>query len=357
MKHFYAYRYQAFNLAIQEIFKQLQQFVLMLATLFYIFLPGLIAGLFFGLGKVVQSSSVQVSMQVALAYLIFQSLILAVFKPAILDSKNRIFHTTLLKHNAPQWACDFMAMLTCHVLWLLSLVLMLAMGPDKLSRAPHFVLFMFSQLSFAWVLLYRPSALFWAFISGFVLLAFSQSVIGFLVCLNAALLASYFMPQTIRFNFKPKINIWTIWLSYFSADLWRITWRITMSGLVFWAVFIIAIERPDLVHWYALGGALLNQLWWASLLIETNQFISKHKLYWQSINAYSKVAKVQWFYLALLASIFTLPFLSLFTGHFSIWLSFMLTPMVILLAKNRSQLLAVVWASCSILLILSMALI
>jgi hypothetical protein len=296
-------------------------------------------------------------MQVALAYLIFQSLILAVFKPAILDSKNRIFHTTLLKHNTPQLISDFMAMLTCHVLWLLSLVLMLAMGPDKLSKAPHFVLFMFSQLSFAWVLLFRPPALFWAFISGFVLLAFAQSVIGFLVCLNVALLVGYFMPQTIRLNFMPKINIWTIWLSYFSADLWRITWRITMSGLVFWAVYIIAIERADLVHWYALGGALLNQLWWASLLVETNQFINKHKLYWQSINAYSKVAKAQWLYLTLFASLFTLPFLFLYSGHVSIWLSLMLTPMVILLAKNRSQLLAVVWASCSILLILSMVLI
>ena len=357
MRHYYVYRYQAFNLAIQEIFKLLQQFVLMLATLFYIFLPGLIAGLFFGLGKVVQSSSVQVSMQVALAYLIFQSLILAVFKPAILDSKNRIFHTTLLKHNTPQLVSDFMAMLTCHVLWLLSLVLMLAMGPDKLSKAPQFMLFMFSQLSFAWVLLLRPPALFWAFISGFVLLAFAQSVIGFLVCLNVALLVGYFMPQTIRLNFMPKINIWTIWLSYFSADLWRITWRITMSGLVFWAVYIIAIERADLVHWYALGGALLNQLWWASLLVETNQFINKHKLYWQSINAYSKVAKAQWLYLTLFASLFTLPFLFLYSGHVSIWLSLMLTPMVILLAKNRSQLLAVVWASCSILLILSMVLI
>lgn len=354
MKHYFSYRHQAFSLAINELFKQLQQFVLMLMTLFYIFLPGLIAGLFFGLGKIVQSSSEVVSMQVGLAYLIFQSLLLTVLKPAILDLKHRTFHTTLLKNKFPQILSDISALMMSHLLFCLSVFLMISMGADKLSRAPHYIAFVFTQLSFALVLMYRPAAVIWASILAFIGLFFFESTLMFFLALNALLLFSLYLPKRLNCSYQITITPWTFWLSYFKDNIWSLIWRMTMSGLVFWAVFIIVTERSDLVHWYALGGALLNQLWWSSLFIETDQYVRKHRLFWRSLNQFSQIKRSQYVYLIALSSMFSLPMLCLFSSHLSMWVSLLITPLVLILCKNRPQFMAVVWASLAISFIILM---
>lgn len=354
MQHFYSYRYNAFNLAINDIFKQLQQFMLMLVTLFYIFLPGLIAGLFFGLGKIVQSSSPVISMQVALAYLIFQSLLLTVLKPAILDSCHRSFHTTLLKGKFPQLSADIIALVVCHIPLFLSCVLMFSMGLDKLSRAPHFAVFALTQLSFAVMLMYRQTAVIWASVLGFMLFFVCDSVTGFLLSLNGLLLASLFLPERIAAQIPLVMNSWTIWLSFFKQNIWALCWRGTMSGLVFWAVLIIVTERPDLIHWYVIGGVVLNQLWWSSFLIETSQFVKTHRLYWQSLDCEQGIKSSQYVYLVAFASLFTLPIIMLFMAHWAVWASLLVTPIVIALARKHTQYLAVVWACCAISLIMGM---
>ena len=354
MKHYFSYRHQAFSLAISELFKQLQQFVLMLMTMFYIFLPGLIAGLFFGLGKIVQSSSEVVSMQVGLAYLIFQSLLLTVLKPAILDLKHRTFHITLLKNKLPQILSDITALMMCHLLFGLSVFLMISMGADKLSRAPHYIAFAFTQLSFALVLMYRPAAVIWASMLAFSGLFVFESTLAFFLVLNALLLISLYLPKRLNCSYHITITPWTFWLSYFKDNIWSLTWRFTMSGLVFWAVFIIVTERSDLVHWYALGGALINQLWWSSLFIETNQHVREHQLFWKSLNQFTQIKRTQYMYLIALSSMFTLPMLSLFSSHLSMWMSLLITPFVLIFCKNRPQFMAVVWASLAISFIMLM---
>ena len=354
MKQYFLYRRQAFSIAMNELFKQLQQFALMIVTLFNIFLPGLIAGLFFGIGKIVQSGSDSISMQVGLAFLIFQSLLITVLRPAILDLKHRTFHFTLLKTRMPQILSDLTALIICHVLFALSLILTLSMGIEKLSKAPHFILFMLAQLSFSIAQIYRQPAVIWSCLLGLVSLPFFDTPSTFFAGLNVFIILSLWLPRNISISFTINITPWTFWLSYFKNHIWTLTWRTTMSGLVFWLVFIIVTERPDLIHWYVLGGALLNQLWWSSLLIETSQITKKHALFWRSINRLRQIEVTQFTYLIVLSTLFTLPLLYLFTDHISLLMSVLVTPCLLILCRHRLKYLAVSWACFAVCLIMLM---
>ncbi|MBE0368886.1 DUF6136 family protein [Pseudoalteromonas aurantia] len=348
MKHFYQYRYRAFKAELKELVNQLNQFILMITTLFYIFLPGLIASLFFGLGKIVQSDSILVSIQVAFAYLLIQTLLITVLKPAILDSRHRCFQNSILPRAWHKYLADVVLLLASHVLLVTTLILAVAMGWEKLSQAPQLLLFMLTQVSFAMGLLYRPQAVNWALLMAFISLWWSPSILHFLVCTNVLLIGCWFIPKVHSPNLTYPINIWSFWVHYAFAHSWVLTWRATATFLVLWAADIIQIMRPDLLHWYMLAAVLINQLWWSTLMIETNQHLQETRLFWESLGKYKDIKRVQIFLLSILCII--LWCCSGFLLGFDIYMSgaLLCMPALMYSAINKPKLTAVVWASSSI---------
>ncbi|KAF7775123.1 hypothetical protein PCIT_a1236 [Pseudoalteromonas citrea] len=346
--HFYQYRYQAFKAELKELVNQLNQFILMITTLFYIFLPGLIASLFFGLGKIVQSDSVLVSIQVAFAYLLLQTLLVTVLKPAILDSRHRCFQISISPRTRHQYLADIVLLLASHALLIITMILAVAMGPQKLSQAPQLLLFILTQISFAVGLLYRPQSVILALFIAFISLWWSSSIIQFLVCINVLLIGCWFAPKIHLPNLTYSINIWSFWFYYVVSHSWAFIWRATATFLVLWAAIIIQTMRPDLLHWYLLAAVLINQLWWSTLMIETNQQLQETRLFWESLGKYKEVFRVQ----AILLSIVCI---ALWCGSgllldFDIYMSSALLCMPILMycAVKKPKLIAVAWASSSI---------
>lgn len=348
MTHFYQYRYQAFKAELKELVKQLNQFILMITTLFYIFLPGLIASLFFGLGKIVQSDSALVSIQVAFAYLLLQTLLITVLKPAILDSRHRCFQISISPRTRHQYLADIVLLLASHALLITTMILALAMGPQKLSQAPQLLLFMLTQVSFAVGLLYRPQAVIWALFIAFISLWWTSSTIQFLVGINLLLGGCWFIPKLHTPNLTYSINIWSFWLYYALAHYWALIWRATATFLVLWAAMIIQTMRPDLLHWYLLAAVLINQLWWSTLMIETNQQLQETRLFWESLGKYKKVFRVQAVLISMICII-------LWCGSglllgFDIHMSgaLLCVPILMYCAANKPKLIAVAWAASSI---------
>ncbi|CAH9064017.1 hypothetical protein PSECIP111951_03026 [Pseudoalteromonas holothuriae] len=348
--NYYQYRKKAFEYALKELLRQLSQFALMISTLFYIFLPGLVAGLFLGLGKVVQSDSVETANQMMVAYLLMQTLLLFVLKPVILDTPHRLFHFSLHSGRLKHLVADFTLLLVSHILLWLSLVLAFAMGWDKLMRAPHFVAFIVTQLSLAVVLLYRPQAVVWALGIAVVLLVLGLSNISYLVVFNAiVLVACWFKP--LKFVYVPsQLNVWSFWLVYGLNNTWSLIWRMVIGLLFTLGVAIIGKERPELLHWYAPMVALIVLLLWASMCIKTTKLVQEHRLFWLSLKQQQAIV------VTLHAMVFILYLLSwcliVFVLDFDIFmlLTLLFMPLLQWCAARRPKSLAVCWASVSVLI-------
>ncbi|OHU95002.1 hypothetical protein BIW53_13390 [Pseudoalteromonas byunsanensis] len=334
------------------LFKQLNQFALMLSTLFYIFLPGLIGGMFFGLGKIVQSDSEQTSNQVMLGCLMFQALILNVLKPAILDNAHRMFHHSLMKSKTSIIAADITLLFVSHALLWMSIVLALAMGLDKLVKAPHFVGFMITQVSMGIMLLYRPQAVVLTLVVTLALLPAALSNLTYLAWCNVVMLVSCFVGP-IWLTYSPaRLTVWSFWVLYGFHNAWSLAWRICINLLLVWGVAIIGAERPELLHWYTPLVGLFTLLIWSSLCIKTTKYINEHRLFWVSLKQLDALIKAQHVF------IFVLYFLFWFTGV--VLLSFDVFSLMILIvapllqwsAVTMPQRLAVCWASLSVLVYL-----
>ncbi|WP_105167781.1 DUF6136 family protein [Pseudoalteromonas sp. T1lg23B] len=350
------YRITAYRYALKTLFKQLNQFALMISTLFYIFLPGLIAAMFFGLGKIVQSDSEHTSSQVMWGCLLLQTLLLNVLKPVILDDAHRMFHHSLIKNKSTIITADIAQLLISHVLLWMSIVLALAMGFDKLMKAPHFVGFVLTQVSMGVTLLYRPQAVVLTLITAFVLLSMTLSNLAYLAWFNAVMLMSCFV-KPIRLSYSPtQLTVWSFWILYCVHYSWSLIWRVSASLLVIWAVAIIGAERPELLHWYTPMVALFALLIWASLGIKTTQYISEHRLFWVSLKQFGTLKKAQH------VLIFVWYFLSWLTGAILLGMDgFSLVilaqvPVLQWCATNIPQRLAVCWGSLAVTTYLAKAL-
>jgi hypothetical protein len=344
MTYFYEYRYKAFKTALTELINQLNQFILMITTLFYIFLPGLIASLFFGLGKIVQSESVLVSIQVIFAYLFMQTLLITVLKPAILDSQHRCFQLSILPNKLHQYLADITLLLASHVMLIATVILAIAMGPDKLIKAPQLVLFILTQISFSVVLLYRLQSVVWALLIVFLSLWWFSSTVQFLLFTNIVLIICCYVPKLQVPNLTYSVNIWSFWVAYALTYSWALIWRFAATFLVLWATAIIQSVRSDLLHWYMLAAVLINQLWWSTLMIETAQLLKETRLFWESLGKYKDILRVHIFLLSIICIVLWCGTGLLFGFDMYMIGALFCLPILMYSAVNKPKLVAVTWA-------------
>jgi hypothetical protein len=339
MLHYYKYRYQLFKYELKSMSKQFQQFTMMFLVLFYMAVPGVIAGLFLGLGKVAENASVQVAM----GYLILQSLQISVVKKAITGSNHRMFARSIVNHPMHHYLADGVLLLFSHILALCSLILMFSMGVTNLLQAPYFVLFFFMQLYLGGLLLVKPHACVLTLLVGVIMLLLG---FDFNTYFFALLLVSFGFCFAPKFTFSNTFTLHTsyhFWISYFLAYHWAITWRGCLSILVIWAMYIIKQERPDLLHWYTVFCIALNQLWWSTLCIETAKHLKKTTCFWRNIHWQDKVMRSQYMIVFTLNCVFAM--LSFTVLQFSLYgfLVILSSPLLLYLAFNKAKYTAVAW--------------
>ncbi|MCG7534757.1 DUF6136 family protein [Pseudoalteromonas sp. OOF1S-7] len=352
MLHYYQYRYRACRNALAVLMKQLQQFSLMFLTLFFIFIPQLIIGVFYGLGKLVSFESHNLAMKVAFGFLLLQSLLLQAVKPAIMDSTYRAFHATLLRGRLHQYTADWVLLLACHVLLIAALILAQSIGIDNLWQAPQLSGFMLAQWLFALTLLYRPQTLLSSLLIAFVAIWLAPSIYIYLVVIILCLALGWLRPEFRVGMPQPQINLISFWYYVIKTTPWMLLWRSGASLLTLWAGLIIAEERPDLLHYYTLAILLVNQLWWSSLYLDTNKQVAGRRSFWRSLGVYSRLVNSQSLLIYGLCFASWLGVVVLLDGELFSLAVILSSPLLMWTVQSHPQRLAVVWAGLSVTLMM-----
>ncbi|NOU50686.1 hypothetical protein HG263_09075 [Pseudoalteromonas sp. JBTF-M23] len=341
--NYFQYRVNAYRYALKELGRQIQQFALMISTLFYIFLPGLVGALFFGLGRIVQNDSVQATNKVIWGYLLLQTLMLSVLKPIVLDLSHRRFHLSLLQNMFKQRLADITLVLWSHVLLWMSLALVISMGMEKVARAPHLIVFIATQVCFAIALLYRLQSVVYALLFALVLQTFELSITAYLISINVVLLLACII-KPVSFAYQPKqINSWGFWLLYGVNKLWSLIWRFAVSFLLIWGASVIGHERPELLHWYTPMIASIALLLWGSLCLKTSEHLKEYRLFWQSIQQYDKAVTTQHILIFCFYLLSWLISISLLNFDLYVLMALLFAPAIQWCAANKPQHLAVCW--------------
>ncbi|MBD1584322.1 DUF6136 family protein [Pseudoalteromonas sp. S16_S37] len=338
--NYFQYRVHAYRYALRELGRQIRQFALMISTLFYIFLPGLISALFFGLGRIVQNDSMQAANNVIWGYLLLQTLLLSVLKPIVLDSAHRRFHLSLLPNKRKQHLADITLVLWSHVPLWMSLVLAISMGMEKVTRAPHLILFIATQVSFAIALFYRQQGVVYALVFA---LALQMPATVYLISINMALLLACFI-KPVSFTYQPKkMCTWVFWLLYGVSHVWSLTWRFSVSFLFIWGAFVIGHERPELLHWYTPMISSIALLLWGSLCLKTAKYLKEHRLFWLSIQQYDRAVTTQHILIFCLYLLCWLISVILLNFDMYVLITLFFAPFIQWCAANKPKHLAICW--------------
>ncbi|MCG7563976.1 DUF6136 family protein [Pseudoalteromonas sp. McH1-42] len=352
MLHYYQYRYRACRVQLAVLMKQLQQFSMMLITLFFIFIPQLIIGVFYGLGKLVSFDSHHLAIKVAFGFLLLQSLLLQALKPAITDSAHRAYHRTLLRGRLHQVAADWILLLGCHVLFVAALILAVSIGFDKLWQAPQLPAFMLLQWCFALILLYRPQALVSSLLVAFTAVWLVPSLPIYLAVITLWLALDWFRPEIKLALPQPSLTPASFWYYVIKTSPWMIVWRAGASLITLWAGLIMAKERPDLLHYYTLVILLINQLWWSSLYLDTDKHVTGRRQFWRSLDMYPQLVRSQSLLIYGLCFASWLGAIVLLNGELFNLAVLVSTPLLVWTVTYHPRRLAVVWGCISVALMM-----
>lgn len=168
-RSFMDYRYQAYKTELTQLLLQLKSFGLLFLVVLGSSVLGLILLLFLGLGKIIDSSAApQYGAQMALFYLLLQSVMLSAMKSAIKNSKQRLFQQTIAR-SVWLYLVDI-KLLTLSNAWLIASVLIaLDLTLSQWVKVPHFIAFMLLQFSLGVLCLYKTSALVYGFLFSTIL--------------------------------------------------------------------------------------------------------------------------------------------------------------------------------------------
>lgn len=343
MLYYYRYRKASLSLSLQAIGQQLQQFGLMIAALFQVYLLGFIAILFMGIGKIVESDNPIAQVQIAWGLLAAQSFILFVFRDAVLDKAHRSYHHTILHRAIHQKVADGLSVLVVHPLLLMTQILCYSIGIEKITQAWQLLVFAVTQFFIALCFIYRPlgtsiGLLITAIISFAVI-----EITWYLVAVNLiALGCAVLLPRKVMLSIMVK-GLTTFWLSFAYNHYFVLLWRIVMSVLVLWFGAILSAERPDLMANYVPGLVTLNLLWWSSLAIDLKPEVYDRTAYWLSIDKLQSAKQSIWIIVLTAAVCFSVPVYMLLGLSVASLLPYAFLPLLVLSALKSPQHLAMTW--------------
>ncbi|TQF71963.1 DUF6136 family protein [Pseudoalteromonas luteoviolacea] len=353
MLHYYTYRLEAFKSEIRELGKQLEQFTLLVSALFFIYLPSLVMAVFFGLGKLVESDSVRLTLEVSFGFLLMQSLLIQTVKSAILDSARRSYHNSLLRNRIHKFIADNSLLLMCHLLFLAACIMATSMGWSNLKQAPQLLMFMTSQFILAVIQLYRPQIVIVTLCVALGLVfVVNEVMLYFFTILLVMIMGIFIKPRVIVYKVN-SISALGFWQQLVVERPWMLLWRLGVSTLTYWCALVIVTERPDLSRYYSLMALLFNLLWWSSLLLDTNRQILSHRGFWQSLAMLEVMQRGQYLVVAsCCASTWLIGVLIFGIGLFEA-LVLLATPIMMWVIIQRPKSLALVWATIVVAIMLS----
>ncbi|WP_440055555.1 DUF6136 family protein [Pseudoalteromonas sp. T1lg65] len=349
MLAYYQYRKRSFLVASKELLEQVQRFGAMIALLFQVYVFGAVATLFMGIGKIVQSDHPHTAVLMAWTLLTFQSFLFYVFRSAILDSPHRSYHSTILPNKRHMIVSDVLLTTAAHPLLFMSMIILIAIGVDKITQAWQLVWFTVTQFAFAVAFIYRPLAVTLSLVALAIVSAVIESLPLFLVLSYALLVISLLVsPKFVDFSMVVT-SLRTYWLRYFSQNLNVVIWRIVFTMLVLWFGFTVKVERPDLITYYTPGLLVINLLWWSSIMIDLKPEVVGRVHYWKSLLMYPQVEKSAWLVGATVCGIASIVTLLMLGFSWASLIAVALTPMLLICAFRSTKHLLVAWLATFVL--------
>ncbi|MEI8665165.1 DUF6136 family protein [Pseudoalteromonas sp. B28] len=160
---FIGYRYLAYTFELKQLLQQLKNFGLLFLVVLGSSALGFVLLLFLGLGKVIDSADTPLyGAQMALFYLLLQSVMISAMKLAIKNSNQRLFQLTIA-HPSWLYLADIKLLFISNGWLIASLLIALDLTFEQWLKVPHFIVFMSIQLGLGIVCLYKPSALVYGF--------------------------------------------------------------------------------------------------------------------------------------------------------------------------------------------------
>ena len=283
-RSFMDYRYQAYKTELTQLLLQLKSFGLLFLVVLGSSVLGLILLLFLGLGKIIDSSAApQYGAQMALFYLLLQSVMLSAMKSAIKNSKQRLFQQTIAR-SVWLYLVDI-KLLTLSNAWLIASVLIaLDLTLSQWVKVPHFIVFMLLQFSLGVLCLYKTSALVYGFLFSVILVCVPIHMQPLTYHMGFTLLfaLSLFVPVV---NVNGRIAVSSLlgfWFCYLLNHCWTLVWRVSLLLCVFMASAALINERADLVPILVILAMAFIVLFSSSLQFDCGRVYEQYRLFFKT---------------------------------------------------------------------------
>ncbi|WP_368485453.1 DUF6136 family protein [Pseudoalteromonas sp. SD03] len=283
-RSFMDYRYQAYKTELTQLLLQLKSFGLLFLVVLGSSVLGLILLLFLGLGKIIDSSAApQYGAQMALFYLLLQSVMLSAMKSAIKNSKQRLFQQTIAR-SVWLYLVDI-KLLTLSNAWLIASVLIaLDLTLSQWVKVPHFIVFMLLQFSLGVLCLYKTSALVYGFLFSTILVLVPIHMQPLNYHMGFALLFALSL-FVLVVNVNGRIAVSSLlgfWFCYLLNHCWTLVWRVSLLLCVFMASAALINERADLVPILVILAMAFIVLFSSSLQFDCGRVYEQYRLFFKT---------------------------------------------------------------------------
>ena len=281
---FISYRYLAYTFELKQFLQQLKNFGLLFLVVLGSSALGFVLLLFLGLGKIIDSADTPLyGAQMALFYLLLQSVMISAMKLAIKNSNQRIFQLTIAH---PSWLhlADIKLLFISNGWLIASLLIALDLTLVQWLKVPHFIVFMCLQLGLGVVCLYKPSALVYGFILSGLFLFTPINIppliyhIGFSIIFSISLLIP-------RVNINGRVSVRSLfgfWFCYFINHSWTLVWRMSLLLCVFMGSSTLVAERADLVNILDAVAMAFIVLFCSSLQFDCAKVYAQYRLFFNT---------------------------------------------------------------------------
>lgn len=281
---FISYRYLAYTFELKQLLLQLKSFGLIFLVVLGSSILGLVLLLFLGLGKIIDSTDTPLNgAQIALFYLLLQSVMLSAMKPAIKNSNQRLFQHTIA---CPSWlnVADIKLLLISNGWLIASLMVAFDLTLVQWIKVPHFIVFICLQFGLGIACLYKPSALVYGFVFSTLFLFTSFELTPLIYHLGFVIIFffSVFIP-VININAIVSVrSLFGFWFCYFINHSWILVWRISLLLCVFMASATLLEKRADFVNIIDAVATAFIVLFSSSLQFDCTKVYEQYRLFFKT---------------------------------------------------------------------------
>ncbi|WP_395345099.1 DUF6136 family protein [Ningiella sp. W23] len=353
-------RWQIFNYEVRFALKQIQHTSLLVIMFLGVALPALVFFLLLGIGSFLnaQNSSAE-SYSMALVLLVLQSVILTLFRPAILALRFRKYVQALTRYKLKLFVSDALLGLLCCPFLLLLMFVLASSDLSQLSRAmPGFllaslmVLFAFiSMLSVKQTLSALIALSAWAWIS-LTLLDVSVSLwllMCHLITLFCAVCMAVYPKNGMHFSKPSTMNLAKVWWRFVLSHSQHLQLFLLAMMLILIGGYYCAINLEDFKHPIALLCFQLMALLSANMqLLVVRQLLEHQKFY--ALIMQSRLDILSQYCVVSMVSLICIGAHALVFGASTLAFGYILTVLLCILSLMYSKkYLVLTWAAASVL--------